>query len=145
MLKSLTLALALALTAGGALAAGGAVHEVRMLNRGADGAMVFEPAFIAAEPGDTIRFLPSDKGHNVEGIDGMLPEGVESFRTDFNEVFELTVEAEGLYGIKCTPHYAMGMVALIQVGEAVNLDAAEGVTQRGKAAERFETLFAQVQ
>ena len=46
-----------------------------MLNKGEKGSMVFVPDLIAAAPGDTIRFVPTDKGHNMETIKGMLPEG----------------------------------------------------------------------
>ncbi|MFW8637333.1 pseudoazurin [Cribrihabitans pelagius] len=120
-------------------------HEVLMLNKGEAGAMVFEPAYVKAMPGDVITFVPTDKGHNVESIKGMLPEGTDSFKSKFNETYTLTVETEGLYGIKCTPHYGMGMIALIQVGEAVNRADAEAVKQKGKAKGRFEELFAQVQ
>ncbi len=118
--------------------------DVKMLNKGADGAMVFEPAYLKAAVGDTISFLSTDKGHNAEGIEGMLPEGVEAFKSGMGEDYVLTLTAEGLYGIKCTPHYSMGMVALIQAGAPVNLDAALAVTQKGKAKTRFEPLFAQV-
>lgn len=118
--------------------------DVQLLNKGADGAMVFEPAFVKAAVGDTITFLSTDKGHNVEDIKGMLPEGVEAFKSAMGEDYVLTLTAEGLYGVKCTPHYSMGMVALIQAGAAVNLDAAAAVTQKGKAKTRFEPLFAQV-
>ncbi len=118
--------------------------DVKMLNKGADGAMVFEPAYLKAAVGDTITFLSTDKGHNAEGIEGMLPEGVEAFKSGMGEDYVLTLTAEGLYGIKCTPHYSMGMVALIQAGAPVNLDAALAVTQKGKAKTRFEPLFAQV-
>ncbi len=107
--------------------------------------MVFEPAYVAAQPGDIIHFVATDKGHNVESIKGMLPEGVDKFKSKLGKDFELTVEAEGLYGIKCSPHYALGMVALIQVGEAVNLEAAQGIKQKGKAAKRFTPLFESVQ
>jgi len=124
--------------------AGAATIEVRMLNKGEAGAMVFEPAFVAAEVGDTIRFVSVDPGHNAASIEGMLPEGVAPFESEMSKDFELTVGAEGLYGIKCTPHYAMGMVALVQVGEAVNLEAAKAVVQKGKARARFEALFAEV-
>ncbi|QDC10823.1 pseudoazurin [Oceanicola sp. D3] len=120
-------------------------HEVKMLNKGEVGAMVFEPAYVKAAPGDVVKFIPTDKGHNVESIEGMLPEGVEAFKTKNNAEFELTVEAEGLYGIKCTPHYAMGMIALVQVGEAVNLDEASTVKHKGKAKGRMADLFAQVE
>jgi pseudoazurin len=118
--------------------------EVKMLNKGADGAMVFEPAFIKAAVGDTVTFLSPDKGHNAESIKGMLPDGVEAFKSEMSKDFTLTLTAEGLYGIKCTPHYAMGMVALIQVGAPINLDAVAAVFQKGKAKTRFEPLLAQV-
>jgi pseudoazurin len=118
--------------------------EVKLLNKGTDGAMVFEPAFVQAAVGDTVTFISTDKGHNVEGIEGMLPEGVEAFKSGMGEDFVLTLTAEGLYGVKCTPHYSMGMVALIQAGAPVNLDAATTVTQKGKAKARFEPLFTQV-
>jgi pseudoazurin len=115
-----------------------------MLNKGAEGAMVFEPAFVRAAVGDTVTFVSPDKGHNAESIEGMLPEGVEPFKSEMSKDFTLTLTAEGVYGIKCTPHYAMGMVALIQVGAPVNLDAVADVVQKGKAKTRFEPLFAQV-
>ncbi|QIE44972.1 pseudoazurin [Pseudohalocynthiibacter aestuariivivens] len=142
MLKTMMMTAALALIA---VTANAETFEVHMKNRGDAGVMVFEPAFVKAQPGDVIRFLPTDKGHNVESIDGMLPEGVESFKTKFNKEFDLTVEKEGVYGIKCTPHYAMGMVALIQVGEAANLDEAAAVKQKGKAKSRMSDLFEQVE
>lgn len=118
--------------------------DVKMLNKGVDGAMVFEPAYVKAAVGDTITFLSTDKGHNAEGIEGMLPKGVEAFKSGMGADYVLTLTAEGLYGVKCTPHYSMGMVALIQAGAPVNLDAAVAVTQKGKAKTRFEPLFAQV-
>ncbi|APX22407.1 MULTISPECIES: pseudoazurin [Salipiger] len=141
MLMKLMMTAAVALAAS---AAGAETFEVHMMNKGEAGAMVFEPAYVKAQPGDVVKFIPTDRGHNVEDIDGMLPEGVEGFKTKFNEEFDLTVKEEGVYGIKCTPHYAMGMVALIQVGDAVNLEAAEAVKQKGKAKTRMADLIAQV-
>ena len=129
------------------LLAGGAFAEtfvVELLDRGEDGLMVFEPAFIAAQPGDTINFLSTTPGHNVVSIAGMLPEGVEPFRTRLSADFTLTVKAEGLYGIKCAPHYVMGMVGLIQVGDAVNLQESQAVDHPKKSARRFERMFEQV-
>lgn len=142
MFAKLMMASVLAFTAGAGWAE---THEVHMLNKGEAGAMVFEPAFVKAAAGDVVKFIPSNKGHNVENIEGMLPEGVEGFKTKFNEEFELTVDKEGVYGIKCTPHYAMGMVALIQVGDAANLDDAAAVKQKGKAKDRMADLLAQVE
>ena len=56
--------------------------------------------------------MPSDKSHNAETIKGMIPEGAEAFKSKMNEEFSVTLDKEGVYGIKCTPHYGMGMVAL---------------------------------
>ena len=123
-----------------------AEHEVHMLNKGAAGTMVFEPAFVKAEPGDTIHFIPTDKSHNVEAIKDILPEGVEIFKSKINEDYTLTVTEAGLYGVKCTPHFAMGMVALIQVGETpANLDAAKTAKLPKKARERMDAEIAQIQ
>ncbi len=120
--------------------------EIHMLNKGADGAMVFEPAFVKVAPGDTVKFIPTDKSHDVESIKDMLPAGVEPFKGEMNKEFDLVVTEPGVYGIKCTPHFAMGMVALIQVGDApANLDAAKAVKLPKKAQERMEKAFAQVQ
>ncbi len=117
-------------------------YEVKMLNRGDDGPMVFEPAYLNLEPGDTVRFLATDRGHNAETIDGMLPEGVEGFEGRINEEIEYTFDTEGYYGIRCKPHYAMGMVMTIAVGDGEAPDAfLEGRVPR-KALERFEAQLA---
>ena len=123
-----------------------AEQEVQMLNKGEAGMMVFEPAFVKAEPGDVIHFVPTDKSHNVESIKEILPEGVETFKSKINEEYSLTVTEPGVYGVKCTPHYAMGMVALIQVGDApANLEAAKTAKMPKKARERMDAEIAQVQ
>lgn len=132
-------ALAAMMLAGGAQAA---EHEIHMLNKGEKGTMVFEPDFVQAAPGDTIRFIPTDRTHNAETVPGMLPEGAQAFKGKVNEEITLTVTEEGVYGVKCLPHYAMGMVALIVVGQPVNLEQAKAVKHPGVARKRFEAIFA---
>ena len=144
-MKRIIAALALGAAMVVAGAAGAAEVEVKMLNKGAKGAMVFEPDLIAAAPGDTIHFVSVDKGHNVETMKGMIPDGAEAFKSKMNQDFTVTLDKPGLYGVKCTPHYAMGMVALIRVGDAHNLEAASAVKQTGKAKATFAELFAQVE
>lgn len=128
----------------GAGMANAADHQVQMLNKGDKGAMVFQPNFIKAAPGDTITFVPTDKSHNAEAIKGMVPEGAELFKGKLSEPLTVTLTAEGIYGVKCVPHYGMGMVALIEVGKPVNLEQAKAVKHPGKARMVFEELFAQV-
>ena len=120
--------------------------EVQMLNRGAEGeAMVFEPAFLNVAPGDTVTFVPTDRSHNVETILGMIPEGAEAVKGKINEEVTVTFEEPGVYGYKCLPHYALGMVALIQVGdEPPNLDESLEVRHPGKAGQRMAILFENV-
>jgi pseudoazurin len=91
-------------------------HEVRMLNKGEAGNMVFEPGALSIAVGDTVRFVATDRGHNAETIEGMIPDGVDGFAGKINEEIEVTLDSEGLYGVMCKPHFAMGMVMVIKVG-----------------------------
>ena len=132
-------------SAGLAGAASAADVDVMMLNKGESGVMVFEPSFVQVQPGDTVHFIATDKSHNVESIKGMIPDGVEPFKGKLNENFDLTVTEEGVYGVKCTPHFPMGMVALVVVGDpSSNLEAAKALKNSKKATERFEAAFAQI-
>lgn len=118
-------------------------HQVQMLNKGDKGAMVFQPDFIVAQPGDTVTFLPTDKSHDAQSIKGMIPEGAEPFKGKISQEITVTVTEEGVYGVKCLPHYGMGMVALIVVGEPTNLDQAKTVKHPGKARKVFADLLEQ--
>ncbi len=101
-------------------AAHAADHKVKMLNKGTDGMMVFEPAYVAVKPGDTVTFVPTDKSHNAESIPGMFPAGAAPFKGKINEQITVKFTKPGLYGYKCLPHTSMGMVGLVQVGPAAN-------------------------
>ena len=124
--------------------ANAADHEVQMLNKSANGVMVFEPNYIEAAPGDTVTFVPIDKGHDAASIDGMIPEGAQPFKGEISKPITVTVDKEGVYGVKCVPHYGMGMVALIVVGKATNLEEAKKVKQPGKAKAVFAELLGKV-
>jgi pseudoazurin len=131
---------AIVIMAGGAAQA--AEIEVKMLNKGSDRApMVFEPALVKVAPGDTVKFLATDKGHNAESIKGMLPDGAAFFVGKNNEEIVVKFDQEGVYGVKCAPHYGMGMVAMIVVGSATNIEQAKAVPQIGRAKQVFATLF----
>ena len=118
--------------------------EVKMLNKNEDGEkMVFEPSMIIANVGDTVTFLPTEKGHMAASIKGMIPEGVESFKGKTNKTISYEITAEGLYGVRCTPHYANGMVAIIVVGSNHDAEAfLSGKKVSKKAKMRFEEMLA---
>jgi pseudoazurin len=123
------------------LAAEAADYEVKMLNKGAAGAMVFEPAFLEVEVGDTVTFVPTDRGHDAVSIKGMVPDGAEPFAGKLNQQITVTFDTPGVYGVKCVPHYGMGMVALIVAGDPANVAEAAAVKHPGKAKVAFAALF----
>ena len=124
--------------------AAAANFDVQMLNKGEAGIMVFEPAFVQLEPGDTVTFLATDKGHNAETIKGLIPEGAEPFKGNVNEEIVVTFDVPGVYAIKCLPHLAMGMVMAVAVGaEPANADAIKAAKLPKKAKERLDAALAQ--
>lgn len=123
--------------------AGAATHDVQMRNKGAAGAMVYEPGALRIAAGDTIVFTPIDKGHNVETIKDMIPQGAPTFKSKISETYTVTFDVPGVYGLKCTPHFGMGMVMLLVVGDNLdNLDAAKAIKLPNKASERFDAAYA---
>ena len=113
-----------------ALPAQAETFQVKMLNR---------------KPGDTVKFLATTNGHNAASIDGMLPAGAQPFKGKINEEIEVTFTESGLYGVKCLPHYAMGMVMLIQVGDAdpARMQVPDAVPARAK--KRFAEIVTRAQ
>lgn len=140
-----TTAICAALTLSVLAGANAAEVEIRMLNKGEKGAMVFEPDFVRIEPGDSVHFVATNKGHDALSIDGMLPEGAEPFVGELNKDITVTFTVPGVYGVKCKPHYPMGMVALVVVGTPTNVEDAKAVKHPGKAKKVFEALFEQYQ
>jgi len=138
-MKTLALGTAALLLLGAA--AGAAEIEVKMLDKGTEGVMVFEPALVKIAPGDTVKFVATNKGHNAETIKGMLPEGAEPFVGKVNQEIAVTFDKPGVYGVKCLPHYAMGMVGLVVVGTPANQTEAMAVVHPGKAKQVMTALF----
>lgn len=120
-------------------------HQVQMLNKDAEGrVMQFEPAFLKIAPGDTVTFLATDKGHNSESIPTLMPEGAEPWKGKINEEITVAFDVEGFYAYKCQPHLGLGMVGLIQVGDApAALDEAEVAKLPQRAEDRLLELIAE--
>ena len=125
---------------------GAAEIEVKMLNKGSDGEkMVFEPALIIANVGDTVTFLPTDKGHMAASIKKMIPDGAEKFKGKTNKKVSYVITEEGLYGVKCTPHMANGMIAIIAVGNSFDKESfLKSAKASKKAKARFEKLLSEL-
>ena len=89
-----------------------------MLNTGASGTMVFEPAFIKINAGDSINFEMSDAGHNAVTV--AAPAGSMPFDTKYKPSTLVQFDTNGIYLYKCSPHAMMAMAGLIQVSDANN-------------------------
>ncbi|RBO83876.1 pseudoazurin [Marinomonas aquiplantarum] len=123
--------------------------QIQMLNYGSaeQGGMIFEPAFIHAQVGDTITFLPSHSGHNAQSY--VVPEGSRQWKSSLDKEYTFTLDAEGIHLYYCPPHLMMGMVGMIQVGAAKNqaLIDKKAPRLRSKMAlkpERMDALLSQI-
>ena len=132
------------------LARAAAIHEVQMLNVHPEDRklrQIFLPRLLVVRPGDTVAFVPTDRGHNSAILDGMVPEGGTNWDGKIGEEVSVTLELPGFYGYQCTPHYSTGMVGLIVVegeGMTANLADAQDVRHRGKARQVFDEIWAEV-
>jgi pseudoazurin len=140
IIRSIAMAVLLAATATNG-AARAADFEVRMLNQGPEHAMQFDPEFLRVAPGDTVRFVATDRGHSAESIDGMIPDGAEPFTGNMGQDLSVKLTVEGVYGFGCRPHGSMGMVGLIVVGHPTNEEAAKHAAEPGMARRMFARLF----
>jgi pseudoazurin len=116
--------------------------QVKMLNKGANGTMVFEPALVKIAPGDTVTFVAADKGHNAEVISSMMPAGAAPFKGKMSQTFTVKFSKPGVYGYKCLPHYGLGMVGAVIVGSSQsNAAQAKAVSHPGKAKQKFASIL----
>ncbi|MFC7517321.1 pseudoazurin [Herbaspirillum sp. GCM10030257] len=119
-MKKLGMIVALSLAA---ISATAAEHQVKMLNNGKDGTMVFEPSFLKVAKGDTVKFVKGDPSHNSAAV--VVPAGATAWKGKMDEEISVKLDQEGVYVYVCDPHKVMAMAGVIQVGKATNLDEAK--------------------
>ena len=118
---------------------------VEMLNKRDDGAkMVYSQDITRIDVGDTVTWVPTSKGHNVEII--VAPEGFDiPKKSKNNKEVSITFDAPGVYLYQCTPHASMGMIAFVVVGEDTsNLDAIKKAKVRGKSKKKLKALVGEL-
>ena len=121
--------------------AAAADYQIRMLNQGADGMMQFDPQLLKIAPGDTVHFTATDQGHNVQSLDGMIPDGAKPFHSEIGQNLTVTFTVPGVYGYRCAPHGTLGMVGLVVVGRPTNEAPAKASAMGGAAGRVFAKLF----
>jgi pseudoazurin len=120
-------------------------HVVKMLNTDGKGKfMIYDPEIVRANVGDTVRFVPTTKGHNAETIPELWPEGADTIKGAINEEVVLTVTKPGIYGIKCMPHYPMGMIGFVVAGEPTNKEQVDTYKPMGGGQKRLDALKAEL-
>ncbi len=131
-----------------AASANAADIEIKMLdNSPAEGIFVFEPGFVKANVNDTLVFIPTNPGHNSSSL--LIPSGAQAWKSPYNKEVRVKLEKEGVYLYVCDAHKKMGMVGVVQVGKAVNLEEARKKATEESAAmvmnkDRFARQLEQV-
>jgi pseudoazurin len=109
-------------------------HTVEMLSSSNGQMMVFKPAVLNINPGDTVTWKATNPGHNTASIEQMSADSSLKWNGKINEELKITFTKEGVYGYKCTPHYILGMVGVIAVGK--NLENLSSATQFATSEEK---------
>ena len=118
---------------------------VEMLNKFNKEYMVYSKKIVRINTGDKVLWKATDKGHNVEFINGAIPNGVEKFKSKYNVDVEYEFTIPGIYAYWCTPHKSMGMIGFVVVGEnKSNLDMILKVNYYGKSKKVAKTLINQI-
>ena len=116
---------------------------IEMLNKRDDGAkMVYSEDIANIDVGDTITWVPTSKGHNVQFIAG--PDGWDlPKKSKNNKEVSITFDVPGLYVYVCTPHATMGMLGVVAVadGGEVPLNDVSKAKVRGKSKKKLKELL----
>ena len=118
---------------------------VEMLNKRDDGAkMVYSEDITRIDVGDTVTWVPTSKGHNVEII--AAPEGFDiPKKSKLSKEVAITFDTPGVYLYQCTPHKTMGMIAIVVVGKPEEVkDRFKDVKVRGKSKKKLKELLGEL-
>ncbi|MDB2513071.1 plastocyanin/azurin family copper-binding protein [Alphaproteobacteria bacterium] len=116
---------------------------VEMLNKDADGnRMVYSQEIVEIAAGSTVKWVPTDKGHNVEII--ASPNDMK-FKSKNGKEASVTFETPGIYYYWCTPHKGMGMIGLVVVGgDTSNKAQISKAKAIGKSKKKLKALLEQL-
>ena len=116
---------------------------IEMLNKDAEGnRQVFSEEVARIDVGDTITWVPTNKGHNIEMV--ASPNNME-LRSKNNKEVQITFEEPGIYYYWCTPHKGMGMIGLVVVGgDTSNKDQVAKAKSMGKSKKKLKKLLAEL-
>ena len=121
-----------------------ATYDVEMLNKRDDGEkMVYSEDVLYVDLNDTVNWLTTSPGHNVEFISAPESAVLPKKPSKVNKEFSYTFDEPGIYLYQCSPHKSMGMIALVVVdGDLSNIDDIASTRVVGKSKKKLEALIA---
>lgn len=120
-------------------------RTIEMLNKDdAGNKMIYSEELVHIEVGETITWVPTSKGHNVEMIAG--PAGADLPKKSKNgKEVSMTFTVPGIYYYWCTPHKGMGMIGLVVVGgDTSNKDDIAKAKALGKSKKKLKALLGEL-
>ena len=120
---------------------------IEMLNKNKETKkrMVYSQELVKIDAGQSIEWVPTAKGHNVEMLAG--PDGYElPKKTKLNDPVNIKFTVPGIYLYQCSPHAAMGMIGIIVVGgDTSNMDSISSVKVTGsKSKKKVKKLLGEI-
>jgi hypothetical protein len=82
------------------------------------------------------------KGQRVESLPGLLPGGAAAFAGRAGEDLIVKIDQPGVYGYRCVPQDAMGMVGLVVVGAPAGEGGVRSAARPPGMTAPFEWLVA---
>tara|TARA_B100002019_G_scaffold288652_1_gene302689 strand:+ start:892 stop:1320 length:429 start_codon:yes stop_codon:yes gene_type:complete len=119
--------------------------EIEMLNKDDQGRkMIYSQELVHIDTGDTVTWIPTSKGHNVEII--AAPEGFDIPKKSKNgKEVSINFTVPGIYYYWCTPHKGMGMIGLVVVGgDTSNKDTIAKAKALGKSKKKLKALLGEL-
>ncbi len=114
--------------------------QIDMLNKLGKEKMVYSVDVAKVDVGDTITWLPKDKGHNVHFI--KAPDGIKLKKSKLNKKFTYKFDTPGIYLYQCTPHKSMGMIGLVIVDNDIsNKKSIAKAKVYGKSKKKLKKLL----
>jgi len=113
---------------------------IEMLNKDANGnRMVFSQEVAHVSLGDTVTWVPTSRGHNVEMV--ASPNKLK-LKSKYGKEVKITFGKLGIYYYWCSPHKSMGMIGLVVVGDDLsNLAEISKAKAKGKSKKKLKALL----
>ena len=120
-------------------------HTIEMLNKDGKKRMVYSHEILNIDLNDTVTWVPTSKGHNVQMI--ASPNDLK-LRSKNNKKVSIKFDTPGIYYYLCTPHKNMGMMGLVVVGKDIsNKSQIESMIEKlksKKVRKKLEDLLEQL-